>query len=502
MRSSIASKWALRYDLAIMSLADRFPSLSRHTAILKESWKQQNAREANARPQSDHEFLPAALEIMEKPPSPGYRYLMLGLCALFLVGLVWSFIGKVDVVATASGKVIPSGNVKVIQPIEIGYVRAIHVKNGQRVEAGQLLIELDPTLTGAEAAQATQGLLSAEVIAARNAALLAHAQGRPARFVAPAGTPPEIATTQADFVRSAIAEYEGERASLAQQRAQRAAELAGAEAEVTKLRQTLPLVEKQLAARKELSEKGYFSAIRLLEYEQLKLEHIQNIAVQRANAAQARAAIGNIDAQLMRLKGTFGKTAVTELADAQEKSVLAREEVTKSARRKEFQELRAPVAGTVQQLSVSTIGGVVQPAEPIMVIVPDDAQAIVEANILNKDIGFIREGQAVRIKLEAYNFTDYGIIPAVVESISRDAIDLSQPSQTSGPMPQGASAQQGLVYAARIRLLQPTIRVRGRDQLIGPGLAVQAEIKTGERRIIDYLLSPIAQTMDEAGRER
>lgn len=485
-----------------MSFSDRFPGAARHWAILKQSWHDQDEVEGKAKPVSDHEFLPAALEIMEKPPSPGLRWLLLGFCALFAIALLWSFIGKVDVVATASGKVIPSGNVKIIQPIEIGYVRAIHVKNGQRVTAGQLLIELDPTLAGADAQQASQGLLSAEVIAARNAALLAHLQGRPARFVAPAGTPADIVQTQDQFVRTAIAEYEGERASLQQQRAEQQAQLQGAEAEISKLNQTLPLVEKQLEARKELADKGYFSKIRLLEYEQLKVEHIQNIEVQRANAAQARAAIGNIDAQLLRLKGSFGKTAVSELSEAQEKSGLAREEVTKSARRKEFQELRAPVSGTVQQLAIATIGGVVQPAQAIMVIVPDEAQVVVEAQILNKDIGFIREGQPVRVKLEAYNFTDYGIIPGVVESISRDAIDMSQPGQQLAKDANGRPIQQGLVYATRIRLLKRTIRVRGRDQIIGPGLAVQAEIKTGERRIIDFLLSPIAQTMDEAGRER
>ncbi len=135
-----------------------FPNLTRHWAVLKESWKQQNLAQANAKPQSDHEFLPAALEIMEKPPSPGLRWLLLSICGLFTIALIWSFVGKVDVVATASGKVIPSGNVKIIQPIEIGYVRKIHVKNGQHVEAGQLLVELDPTLAGADAAQASQGL--------------------------------------------------------------------------------------------------------------------------------------------------------------------------------------------------------------------------------------------------------------------------------------------------------------------------------------------------------
>lgn len=480
-----------------------FPNLLRHWAVFKESWKQHNQLEATAKPLSDHEFLPAALEIMEKPPSPGLRWLLLSICGLFTIALIWSFAGRADVVATASGKVIPSDNVKIIQPIEIGYVRKIHVRNGQHVEAGQLLVELDPTLAGADAAQASQRLLTSQVIAARNLALLEYLKAGRSRFTAPAGTPPEIASTQNDFVQSSIAEYEGERASLIQQRAERAAELVGSEAEISKLRQTLPLIEMQLAARKELADKGYFSKIRLLEFEQQKVEHVQNIAVQLSNASKARAAMSNIDAQLLRLKGSFRKNAVEALSEAQETTGLSREDVTKSARREDFQQLRAPVSGTVQQLAISTIGGVVQPAQALMIIVPDDAEVVVEASIMNKDIGFIREGQAVRVKLEAFNFTDYGIIPGVVESISRDAIDVSQQNRdrprddVERPRP-----EQGPVYAARIRLLKRSIRVRGDDRIIGPGLAAQVEIKTGERRIIQYLISPLAQTIDEAGRER
>jgi hemolysin D len=483
-------------------LAQRFPNITRHVAILRESWRRQDETDRIARPRSDHEFLPAALEIMEKPPSPGLRWLMLSLCGLLVVALVWSIVGRVDVVATASGKVVPSGNVKQIQPIEIGYVRAIHVKNGQHVEAGQLLVELDPTLAGAEAEQASKGLLGAEVDAARNAALLGHLGGRSSRFTAPAGTSSEIASTQSQYVRSAIAEYEGERASLTQQRAENAAQLASVGAEIAKLEQTLPIVEQQLAARRELSDKGYFSKIRLLEYEQLKIEHVQNIAVQRANAARARATIANIDAQLARLRGSFGKTAATELAESQQQSGLAREEVIKSQRRQAFMQLRAPVSGTVQQLAISTVGGVVQPAQTLMIVVPDNAVPVVEARILNKDIGFVREGQPVRVKLEAFPFTDYGIVPGVVESISRDSVDTSEPGTADEHDRNGRVVQPALIYTTRIRLLRRNIRVAGRDQPIGPGLAVQAEIKTGDRRIIQYLLSPITQAMDEAARER
>jgi len=469
---------------------------------LRLSWRMQDDADRRHKPLTDHEFLPAALEIMEKPPSAGLRWLTLMLCGLFAIAIIWSIFGRVDVVAVATGKIIPSANVKLIQPIEIGAVRAIHVRNGQHVRKGQLLVELDSTLTTADEAQASRGLLSANIVEARNDALLAYLSGRQQGFVAPAGTPRDVAETQQRFIATSVGEYEAQRASLVQSKAESAAEYAAAEAEVAKLKKTLPLVERQLAARKELAEKGYFSTIKLLEYEQLKVEHIQNIEVQEANAAKARAAMANYDAQIARLRETFGKTAVTDLSEAQDKSSMAAEELHKSSRRRQFQQLRSPVDGTVQQLSVNTVGGVVEPAKPIMVIVPDDAAVEVEAQILNKDIGFVHEGQSVRVKLEAYPFTDYGLIEGTVESISRDAIDLSQQGAGAARDQNGKPPPTGLVYAARIRLKQRSIRIGSHVQPIGPGLAVQAEIKTGERRIIQYLLSPITQTVDEAGRER
>ncbi|CAN7201027.1 HlyD family type I secretion periplasmic adaptor subunit [Bradyrhizobium sp. LjRoot220] len=481
----------------------RFPTLAKHWAVLRASWGMQNEADRNKRPISDHEFLPAALEIMEKPPSPGLRMLLLMTCAFFTAGLVWSIIGKIDVVAVASGKIIPSSKVKTIQPMEIGQVRVIHVTNGQHVEQGQLLVELDPTLATADEQQARQNLLASNLVQARNAMLLAYLEGRPTSFVAPQDAPAATVAVEEQFVRTSIAEYEAQIASLKQQIAQRAAELTSSEIEVGKLRLTLPLVDQQLEARRKLTEQGNYARLKLLEYEQTRIEHIQNIDVQLSNATRARAAMSSLEAEIRKLRETFGKAAVTELVQARDKAQLAAEELRKTTRRREFLQLRAPVAGTVQQLAVSTIGGVVQPAQALMIIVPDGAEIEVEAHVLNKDVGFIREGQAVRVKLEAFPFTDHGLVPGIVEGISRDAIDLSQ-SQSNGAQrdEKNRPIQPGLVYAARIRLLETSIRVRDRKQALGPGLSVQAEIKTGERRIIQYLLSPIMQALDEAGRER
>jgi hemolysin D len=484
-------------------VADRFPTLAKHWAVLRTSWGMQNEADRNKRPISDHEFLPAALEIMEKPPSPGLRMLLLMTCAFFAAALLWSVIGKVDVVAVASGKIIPSSKVKTIQPLEIGQVRAIHVGNGQHVEEGQLLVELDPTLATADESQARQNLLASRLVQGRNTALLAYLDGQPTSFVVPEDAPASTVAVEEQFVRTSIAEYEAQSASLKQQIAQRAAELTSSEVEINKLRLTLPLVDQQLEARRKLTEQGNYARLKLLEYEQVRIEHIQNIDVQHANAARARAAMSSLEAEIRKLRETFGKTAVTELVLARDKAQLAAEELRKTTRRREFLQLRAPVAGTVQQLAVATIGGVVQPAQALMIIVPDGAEIEVEAHVLNKDVGFVREGQPVRVKLEAFPFTDHGLVPGIVEGISRDAIDLSQ-AQSNGPQrdEKNRPIQPGLVYAARIRLLETSIRVRDRKQALGPGLSVQAEIKTGERRIIQYLLSPIMQALDEAGRER
>lgn len=492
-------------------------TLNRHWSILKLSWREENERKRAARPLAEHEFLPAAQEIIDKPPSRGLRALLLLTCSFFLLALGWAFIGRVDVVAVASGKTIPTGSAKIIQPVELGAVRAIHVRNGQFVRAGELLVELDPTIATADEAQSTQTLAAAQVLRARNDALLAHLAGRPANFVPPPGTPAELVRNERQLIASAIAEYDAELASLRQQRAEKAAELAAATAEVAKLREAIPFIDQQLAARREMAAKGYYAKLNLLEYEQARAEHIRNIDVQTANASRASAAIGNIDAQIARLRGTFGRTSAIAFSEASDKASLAGEELRKTERRRELQQLRSPVDGVVQQVVVSTIGGVVQAAQPLMVIVPcragrgmpdpaSCASAVeVEAMVQNRDIGFVRPGQRVAVKLEAFNFTDFGLIDGRVEWLSRDAVETGSKGG-DGTSTQGDAAQNGagLVYAARVKL-DCGKGVPNRSPLcdrVQPGMAVQAEIKTGTRRIIQYLLSPLAKSVDEAGRER
>ena len=486
---------------------NRFHALSKHLTVLRESWREQNARDRSFRGSEHHAFLPAALEIIEEPPSPGLRWLLLLICSLFVAGLVWATFGRVDIVTVASGKVVSSGNVKIVQPIETGTIREIHVQNGQFVRAGQLLIELDPTLANAEEAQSAQSLQSAEIVKARNDALLSYLETGSARFRTPAGTTPSVVRTEQTFIQNSIAQYEAQRAGLVQQRAERQAEFAAAQARLANLKEALPFIDQQMEARKELAEKGFFSRLKLLEFEQARAEHVRNIEVQRANEDAARAAIGRLDADLANLRASFGKNTVSELSEASARATIAEQDLRKAQRITRYQRLRAPIDGVVQQLSVSTIGGVVQPAQPLLVVVPCTARrgaeqakcnlgVTVDALVQNRDIGFVEVGQRVAVKLDAFDFTEYGLIEGTVASISRDAIARGEDDEQTG--------QGQPVYATRIELAcGPAIpKPSSLCARVQPGMAAQVEIKTGSRRIIQYLLSPISRAMSEAGRER
>jgi hemolysin D len=497
-------------------------TLSHHWDVFKAALSMEKAREKSAQRYRETEFLPAALEIMETPPSPMARMLLIALSALVGVALIWSIIGKVDVVAVAPGKIIPAARVKIIQwggtgggsEGMAGVIRAINVVDGQEVKAGQVLLELDTTITGADAAQATRGLLSANIERAKARAMMAYLNGRQQKFIAPAGTPPEVAATQRSLIESTIAEYEAKRATLNEAESEKKSELAGALSEQEKLRETLPLLEQQVAARAELAEKGYGSKLLLWQIQEQLVERKKNVAIQQSNIARARAALASLTQQRAQLKQELARNSLTGLAEAEDDASLRLQEQAKAEQRQLLTKIVAPVDGTVTQLSTNTLGGVIQAAQPLMTIVPKNSALIVEAHIQNKDIGFIRKGQTVHVKLDAYPFTDYGIVDGVLSEISADAVPLdSNGQQSAGQAGEGGNPPAaGLTYTARITLDQASIakvlaragcsKVEPCLRKISPGMSVQAEIKTGKRRILKYLLSPIAKVSQEAGRER
>ncbi|MDB5407967.1 MAG: type secretion rane fusion protein HlyD family [Rhodospirillales bacterium] len=450
-------------------------------------------------------FLPAALEIVETPASPVGRAVAATIIAFFCLALVWACLGSIDIVASAPGKIIPSGRTKMIQPFEIGIVHAIDVQEGQTVKAGDVLIELDPTTSAAEQEHLASDLMASQLDVARLRAALAETGDPMAAFVPPPGAPASQLAVQRQLLESQIAEQNGKLAALDGQRAQKQAERATVAATIDKLEATIPVLKQRLEVRKYLSDKEYGSKITYLEALQDALEHEHDLAVQKSHYQEAEAALVALSGTREQTVSEYRHKLSVDLAAAEQKAAGLTQDLIKARERTQRQVLTAPVDGTVQQVQVSTIGGVVTPAQQLMVIVPSDSRLVIEAMVQNKDIGFIAAGQEAEVKIDTFTFTKYGLLRGTVLTVSRDAIqrDKGDGTQQNGQGQQpGGQTSPELVYTARVSLDRTQMPVEGRMVNLEPGMAVTVEIKTGSRRIIDYILSPLQRYSHESLRER
>lgn len=450
-------------------------------------------REAAAQPRRNAEeraFLPAVLEITETPPSPTARVLTWALVGFFVTGLAWSWFGQVNEVAVAEGRTVASGRSKVVQPAEAGIVTAIHVRDGQAVREGDTLIELDSTITGADRERLRADWLAARLAIARLVALLAATEDGAdplPLFVPPAeADPPAIASARA-LLLTEVAEQRARQAGFAEEIARRQAERLTTEATIRRLVEVIPLVQARAQARGELARDGHGSRLIFLEAQQQLVEAQHDRLIQAARLMEIDSAIAALRGQARTQAAEFTRTRKAELAEAERNAASLAQEVIKAEQRRSQQRLVAPIDGTVQQLAVHTVGGVVQPAQQLLVVAPREDRLEVEAMVLNRDIGFVQPGQRAEVKLETFTFTRFGLIGGEVVSVSGDAIP---------------DEKRGLVYAARIRLDRESLAVNGRDTALVPGMTATTEINTGQRRVIDYLLSQLARYGHESLRER
>lgn len=450
-------------------------------ASIREALDEERKREKRDRV-SETDFLPAALELVEKPVSPlGRRsayVLLAGLVALIL----WLVLGSVDIVASAQGKLSPQGSIKMIQPAEAGIVRRIYVKDGQKVAKGQLLVELDPTVSGTELGQSREALLVAELTVARARAVLDALDGKGFNFVAPLGATPQMISDYSSYARAQLSQIQSQ--SGEQSASSRAAALAAAEArtQARKISESLPLLDQQLQANEKLLDKGYVSKLRVLEMRR------QRLAAERdREAALQTAARASAEAGAARSRGVGasvgGRAELLQTLIAAEADVVQRRgELAKAAQRAGFGRIVAPVDGTVSQLAVHTEGGMVEGLRPIMAIVPNSGLTA-EAMLSNNDVGFVRVGQVAALKVHAYPYSRHGTLAGRVVSVGADAVQ---------------DEHQGLVYPVRIAIDTKDAK----RFTLRPGMEITADIRTGSRRLIDYLISPIEAARTTAGRER
>ncbi len=466
-------------------------------------WK--SAREdCDARPEVNRkgdelEFLPAAVEILETPASPLGRTVSLTIVSLFVIAVAWAWFGETDIESVAQGRIIPVGQVKAIQTLDIGKVEEIYVREGQQVEQGQALVKLDPTESEVDAQQVTQDLLESRMNAVRVELLLSalddrkidiidfqtvFQQRRPDLFTQ--ATVRQLQLQQRQLNRD-LELYRSIESSVAANVARQQATMAAIRSEIDRLRILKPLFEDQEKAIKGLLDKGHISALDWLASKEKQLETTQGLSVQRNRLQEAEAGLLVVRSEASSKNREFRSQQLNQLQEFLSVARDAQLTLTKAREREQNRYLRSPIDGTVQQLQIHTIGGVVQPAQTLMVVVPNDAELEVEAQLLNKDIGFVTEGLHAEIKIESFPYSRYGLISGEVRHVSRDAIE---------------QENVGRVYPIRISLGKTRILVDNHWEELQAGMSVTVEIKTGKRRLLEYFLAPFLKYQDESLNER
>ncbi len=467
------------------ALADLF---KRYAKVFHRAWSQRKETDAPSLHAHEAQFLPAALALRDTPLHPAPRIALWLIMAFALIAVLWAAFGRIDVVATAVGKVIPNDRTKVIQPVETSVVKAIHVHDGQTVKAGQVLIELDATTTTADSERLRNEAQTARLEALRAQALLAALdKGAPPALTAQNGVDAGRLLDEQGQASGQYQEYRARQLQLQAEITRRRAEMQATQAQVVKLEQTVPIARQRAQDYEKLVKENFMSQHGYLEREQSRIEQEQDLASNRGKLAEIRAALVETQQQQATLAAETRRQLLDQHNLAAQKAASLEQELVKADQRGRLMHMTAPVAGTVQQLAVHTVGGVVTPAQPLMVIVPRDNVLEVEAMLPNKDIGFVNPGQKAEVKVETFPFTKYGTLHGTITQVSSDAIQ---------------DDKLGLIYSTRVKLASDSIQVENKKVRLSPGMAVTVEVKTGTRRVVEYFLSPLMQVSSESLRER
>jgi hemolysin D len=453
--------------------------LGRYKAVLAAAWAARHELAGPKRLADEAAFLPAALALQETPVHPAPRRAMWLIVALFALALLWSVLGQVDIVAVAPGRIVVSDRTKLIQPLEAAVVRSIRVKDGDKVRPGQALVELDPTQATADSRSVAEQLKVAQGELRRTALLLdaLRAGGVGAGTSNP--TDPQLQAEWADIqARLARLDAEAQR---------RQAELATVTEVLAKLQTTVPMARSREKDIADLAQQGFVSGHAGQDRTRERIELERDLATQQARLAEARATLAETRQTRLAYLAETRRALSDRQAKANQDIAQLNQQGAKTAQREQLAVLTSPVAGTVQQLAVHSPGGVVTPAQTLMVIVPDGAELTAEVTVDNKDIGFVHEGQDVEVKLETFSFTRYGTVPAKLVRVTSDAVN---------------DDKRGAVFPATLRLERQVIDVDGKPIRLAPGMNVTAEVKTGKRRVIEFLLSPIRQVTNQSLKER
>lgn len=460
-------------------IAETHARLAGHMAAWRDAWTARHAGSAIERDADQIAFLPAHLELIERPVSPIARRLAQVIAALFCLTLAWSIVGHVDIVASAPGKSVATSRTKTIQPVETAIVKRIAVRDGDNVRAGDLLLELDEATNTSDRKQAHEALAATRVAIDRYEAVM--------RAIASGRVDGEQSSRAIELASLDFAQFRTRLETLRATLEQRRREAATVGASIPSLEASARIAAKRRDDTEKLRASHHVAEHEFLVREQEWLDAERNLTNQRARVSELAAATAAASHELESHVASTRQQSAEQLRQARDSAAQYEQDVARTTKRSGQLSLKSPVDGTVQQLAVHTVGGVVTPGEALMIVVPTNDPLEIEASILNQDIGFVREGQRATVKIESFPYTRYGFIEGTVQSVSHDAAQ---------------DEKLGLVFPTRVRLDRTVLNIDGVDVNLTAGMNVTVEIKTGERRLIDYLVDPLKVHVSEAARER
>ena len=423
------------------------------------------------------DFSAPLLRIQDKPPAPLAGGLLKILVSLVACAALWAAFGPLDIVAVAEGKLVPSGYLKIVQPAEQGIVREILVREGEQVAAGQVLIRMDSVLTAADVKA-----MRVEHENRRLALRRIDAQLGGKNFSIEKGDAPELAVqVQAQYAANVRA-YQS---SLAQERSvleKSKHDLEAARQTRAKLEQVLPHYIEQEKAFEKLTRDGFAGRILYTDKRRERIEKEQDLNAQQSIIRANMALIEQSGQKLAQIAADYRRQLQAERMQVVSQLEQLTQELAKLSHRQELLELRAPQAGTVKDLATHTAGTVTAPGTILMTLVPLGERLVAEVWISNQDVGFVRAGQPVKLKLAAFQFTKYGMVEGTVRQVSADATEAA--------------------YRTLVDLKAEHLQAGGVHHALTPGMQVAAEINLGTRTVLEYVLSPVRKAVHEAGRER
>jgi hemolysin D len=459
------------------------------------------------------------LEILETPPSPVRMALILMVCAFVTTALTWAYVGHVDVIATAQGKIEPTGKVKIVQPLQTGKVAQILARNGERVMAGQRIIELDATEAKSQLDALVQQLAGLRAEAARRKVAVALVSEL--KDIATDIPVPTIAWSEAtsDVIRAReqgvlqkdLMQLQAELGSIESQIAQKTIDARSIAATISaqeSLNQTLrdlATMQETLVSRQAASKAQWLAALQMLKTQEVTL------TTDLSQQADYLADIDVLRGEEAKVRGVFQADYMQKVADAERQADDLEHKVLQAQSQLDQMTLRSPIDGIVQASSVTTVGQVVTTGQELMRIVPAASTIDVEAYLPNEDVGFVHLGQQADVKVTAFPFTRYGTIPARVIGIGKDAISAADARQAIADPSHAATSTSGngipdntdsLVFPIMVQLDASSIKVDGAMVDLSAGMGVTVEINTGSRRILEYLFSPIVEVTATAMHER